>query len=242
MLGDFCFLEFMAHRKQVSSVLADPDKLKAAQQAVEAMRRQMLSPRSLAVIKLARRMTAAEAPETEVPEASIAEAPAAPMAEVAQATEVPIYAWHSGDRNPAIGLGFQDWGERLQQEVQQKERVRAASSTAPGGPADDKQTHEKRPRFEPAAPTQHAPMEVEDVAPKPHSRCEDLRSGSEDFDTATLVAARRAMHEELLGKASGYQRQLRHETKASPPRPSRCHDRTSRPLRPSRRRCTWRHS
>ena len=117
VLGDFCFLEFMAHRKQVSSVLADPDKLKAAQQAVEAMRRQMLSPRSLAVIKLARRMTAAEAPETEVPEASIAEAPAAPMAEVAQATEVPIYAWHSGDRNPAIGLGFQDWGERLQQEV-----------------------------------------------------------------------------------------------------------------------------
>ena len=107
MLGDFCFLEFMAHRKQVSSVLADPDKLKAAQQAVEAMRRQMLSPRSLAVIKLARRMTAAEAPETEVPEASIAEAPAAPMAEVAQATEVPIYAWHSPDRNPAIGLGFQ---------------------------------------------------------------------------------------------------------------------------------------
>ena len=178
MLGDFCFLEFMAHRKQVSSVLADPDKLKAAQQAVEAMRRQMLSPRSLAVIKLARRMTAAEAPETEVPEASIAEAPAAPMAEVAQATEVPIYAWHSGDRNPAIGLGFQDWGERLQQEVQQKERVRAASSTAPGGPADDKQTHEKRPRFEPAAPTQHAPMEVEDVAPKPHSRCEDLRTAA----------------------------------------------------------------
>ena len=62
-------------------------------------------------------------------------------------------------------------------------------------------------------------MEVEDVAPKPHSRCEDLRSGSEDFDTATLVAARRAMHEELLGKAAGYQRQLRHETKASPSPP-----------------------
>ena len=83
-------LELLAHRKQVSSVLADPDKLKAAQQAVEAMRRQMLSPRSLAVIKLARRMTAAEAPETEAPEASFAEAPAAPMAEEAPATEVPM--------------------------------------------------------------------------------------------------------------------------------------------------------
>ena len=105
-----------------SLMTADPDKLKAAQQAVEAMRRQMLSPRSLAVIKLARRMTAAEAPETEVPEASIAEAPAAPMAEVAQATEVPIYAWHSPDRNPAIGgIPRGIWGERLQQEVHQED-------------------------------------------------------------------------------------------------------------------------